>query len=176
MAVALEILLLAPMRVGNLCSLSLTEHLTRPGGLNGPFHISIPDNEVKNSVQFEYPLPKNSSDLIAKYVSDFRHFLKGSDSDWLFPGERGHKQPRTMSQQLSKVIYNEVGISMTPHQARHAAAAWLLESDPGNYELVRRLLAHKSLATTTRFYVGLESVSAAKQYADLITRQREENQ
>ncbi len=162
------------MRVGNLCALSLTEHISRPGGPEGPMHIAIPEDQVKNRVPLEFPLPKDTSDLIANYVSNFRHLLKGSDSDWLFPGERGHKQPRTMSQQISRLIDKEVGIWMTPHQFRHAAAAWLLEADPGNYELVRRVLAHKSLQTTANAYVGLESVTAAQQYADLITRQREE--
>ena len=45
-----------------------------------------------------------------------------------------------------------------------AAAAWLLMAEPGNYELVRRVLGHKNLETTIRFYVGLESLPALKHY------------
>ena len=53
---------------------------------------------------------------------------------------------------------------------RHAAAAVLLEAYPGNYELVKRVLGHRNLNTTVKFYVGLETVAAAKQFAELVLR------
>ena len=63
---------------------------------------------------------------------------------------------KTLGGQITKLIEREIGLAITPHQFRHAAAALILRTDPGNYELVRRVLGHKSLATTTSFYIGLE--------------------
>jgi integrase len=163
LAAASEILLVAPMRVGNLCRLKLNESLF--GAPKGPFHIAIPPKDVKNDLGLEYPLPPRTNRLLKTYLDQFRGRLKGGHTDWLFPGEGGnHKQSRTLSEQISRLIKDEIGLEITPHQFRHAAAAWLLEADPGNYELVRRVLGHKRLQTTINFYVGLEQQGAIREY------------
>ena len=48
-----------------------------------------------------------------------------------------------------------------------------LSLDPGNYELVRRLLGHRSIDTTTMFYTGLESAAAARLYDAKVLAMRE---
>jgi integrase len=163
LAVAIELLLVAPMRVGNLSKLKLNESLF--GAPKGPFHIAIPPEDVKNDLPLEYPLPHRTNRLLTLYLNEFRGRLKGGHTDWLFPGEGGnHKQSRTLSEQISKLIKDEIGLEITPHQFRHAAAAWLLEADPSNYELARRVLGHKRLQTTINFYVGLEQQGAIREY------------
>ena len=172
-AVAIEILLVAPMRVGNLCGLELGTSLL--GGPEGPFHIAIAAADVKNDLPLEDPLPDASSELVALYRREFRGRLKGAHTNWLFPGEDGkHKAPRTLSEQVTERIECEIGLKITPHQFRHAAAAWLLQADPGNYELARRLLGHQRLQTTINFYVGLEQRSAIVEYQRRVLGFREE--
>ena len=39
-----------------------------------------------------------------------------------------------------------------------------------NYELVRRVLGHRNLQTTTNFYVGLETASATQRFGELVLR------
>jgi integrase len=171
MAAAIQILIVAPMRISNLAALSLVQNVLQPGGLNGPILLHIPEQDVKNGVALEYPVPQVVSDLVLTYKREFRNRLKGSNSEWLFPGEGGQaKQSKTLSEQIIKVIQRELGIRLTPHQMRHAAAALILEAEPGNYELVRRVLGHKNIQTTINFYVGLETAAAAKQYAALALR------
>ena len=63
----------------------------------------------------------------------------------------------------------ELGLEITPHQFRHAAAYIMLKADPGNYELVRRVLGHRSITTTRNFYIGLESLEATRVFGDLVT-------
>ncbi len=170
-AAAIQILIVAPMRVGNLISLSLTENVLQPGGLDGPVQLYIPEHDVKNGVPLEFPMPKQAGDLLLLYKQAFRNRLKGSSSKWLFPGENGdHKEPRTMSEQITEMIERRLGFHITPHQFRHAAAALILEADPGNYELVRRVLGHRNIPTTINFSVGLETSAAARQYAELALR------
>ena len=36
--------------------------------------------------------------------------------------------------------------------------------NPGGYEVMRRVLGHKSMDTTSRFYAGLESINAARHF------------
>ena len=70
-----------------------------------------------------------------------------------------------MSGQIIERITKELGIRVTPHQFRHLAAAFILEKDPANYEFVRRVLGHKNLQTTIKFYVGLETVEAVRKFS-----------
>ena len=67
--------------------------------------------------------------------------------------------------QIIKRITKELGIRVTPHQFRHLAAAFILEKDPANYEFIRRVLGHKNLETTIKFYVGLETVDAVRKFS-----------
>ena len=64
-------------------------------------------------------------------------------------------------------------MKLTPHQFRHLAAKIVLDANPGAYELVRQLLGHKNLKTTTNFYAGIDTRRAGRAHADLIMKIRE---
>ena len=57
---------------------------------------------------------------------------------------------------------------MTVHQFRHAAAALILQHRPGEYELVRRILGHRSVQTTINSYVGLENIQASEIFSKIV--------
>ena len=104
--------------------------------------------------------------MLALYLAVFRPRLCRRDNHWLFPGELGgYKTNGTLRSQIIDRIVDELGIRVTPHQFRHLAAALILEKDPANYELVRRVLGHKNLQTTINFYVGLETVEAVRKFS-----------
>ena len=54
------------------------------------------------------------------------------------------------------------------HQFRHAAGALILKHRPGEYELVRRILGHKSIQTTIKFYCSLETMQASEIFIDIV--------
>ena len=58
--------------------------------------------------------------------------------------------------------------TVNPHLFRHIGAQTYLTENPGGYEVVRRVLAHKSMATTTSFYTGLETRQAGLHFAKTI--------
>jgi integrase len=170
-AVALRILTVAPIRVGNLVSIRIGENLVRPGGASGPWWLVFPDYEVKNRVPLEYELDPTTTALIDRYLTTFRSSLRrGSAEQWLFPGEEGerHKGVAVLSEQITNEVFEATGMRITAHQFRHAAAALFLRHRPGEYELVRRLLGHRSIKTTTNFYAGLESLLAPRLYGVII--------
>jgi len=166
MALAIQILLVAPMRLANLAALHLEKNVVRVGGLEPTYHLVIPPEDVKNEEPLEYPLPKVVSEMLGIYLRVFRPRLSRAESLWLFPGALDeHKTKGTLSGQIIKCITKELGIRVTPHQFRHLAAAFILEKDPANYEFVRRVLGHKNLQTTINYYVGLETLDAVRKFS-----------
>ena len=165
-ALAIQILLVAPMRLANLAALNLEDNIVQVGGIEPSYHLVIPPEDVKNDVPLEYPLPKVVSEMLGIYLRRFRPRLCRSDNPWLFPGEfDGYKTKGTLSGQIIETIAKELGIRVTPHQFRHLAAAFILEKDPANYEFVRRVLGHKNLQTTIKFYIGLETLEAVRKFS-----------
>ena len=74
---------------------------------------------------------------------------------------------------IEKAVLRSLGVKLTPHQFRHLAAKIALDANPGAYELVRQLLGHKNLKTTTNFYAGIDTRRAGRAHANLIMKLRE---
>jgi integrase len=170
LAVAIAIETFAPIRLRNLIRIELGENLIKPGGLNTPYWLVFPNYDVKNRVDLNFKFDEPLTDLIAEYVDEYRPtLLRGANSNWLFPGENGEpKNGLLFSKQITERIQKAVGLRITVHQFRHAAAAIYLKHHPGNYEAVRRVLGHRSLTTTIKFYCGLETIAASEQFGKLI--------
>jgi len=170
LAVAVHLLSVAPVRMQNLSSIRLDENLVQPRGPGTAYLLVFPDYDVKNRQVLEFPLPERTTATLDVYIRNHRpQLMHGQNHDFLFPAKRhAHKDPKTLGEQISAMIYRELGEKITPHQFRHAAGALILKRLPGNYELVRRVLGHKSLEATTRFYIGLESLTAAQQFGEMV--------
>jgi integrase len=173
LATAIAILTFAPVRLRNLVSVELDQNLIKPGGLNTPYWLVFPHYDVKNRVDLNFKFDQPLTDLIDEYVHEFRPaLLRGSNSSSLFPGEDGKpKVGISFSKLISERILKAVGLHITVHQFRHAAAAIYLKHHPGDYETVRRLLGHRNIQTTIKFYCGLETIAATEQFGKLIREQ-----
>jgi integrase len=175
LAAAIAILTFAPIRLRNLVGIELGQNLIKPGGLDSPYWLVFPHYDVKNRVDLNFKFDQPLSDLIDEYVHEFRPtLLRGQNGTCLFPGEAGQsKHSLQFSKQITLRIQKAVGIRATVHQFRHAAAAIYLKNRPGDYETVRRLLGHRDIGTTVRYYCGLETMEATEQFGRLIRQQIE---
>lgn len=171
-AVAIAILSIAPVRLGNLIKIKLDENLIKPGGIDGPYWLVFPKEDVKNRVQLQHKILPEVGDMIDEYINDFRPvLLRGSNGLWLFPGETGGvKSSRLLSVQITDRVYKATGLRLTAHQFRHAAAAIFIKAFPGQYERARQLLGHKNISTTMNFYVALEMMFANETFNDIIKK------
>jgi integrase len=171
-ALAIEILTVAPMRLKNLANLDLDQHLKRIG--NQAVHIYLPGGQVKNGMSLELPLPARTQGLLTSYVKSYRPLQIQEQHRFLFPG-RGYKskQSTALGTQITAMLKAELGIAMTAHQFRHVAGYLFLLQNPGAYEVVRRLLGHKDIQTTIDFYTDLDLPQAARQYDATLDRLRE---
>ena len=170
-SVAIEILMFAPMRISNLQGLRLDEHISWQAGR---MRINIPRQQVKNDQALDFLLPASVSKRVKCYIDDCRQHLTTKANPYLFPGRLGKPKDSTcLRNQIENTLWNEAGIRLTPHQFRHAAAKILLDAKPGHYEVVRKVLGHKSLTTTYSHYAGAETQAAISLFDDVIIQHRQ---
>jgi integrase len=170
-ALAIELLLNAPVRIQNLASIELARHLLEVGTPKSrTVHLRFPAAEVKNRNNLEFPLMTSSIALLEIYWNEWRPLLTTGSSPFLFPGKTGEssKGNGALSAQIREVVRAYTRLDMPAHRFRHAAAKIFLDRNPSQYEIIRQLLGHKDIQTTIRFYAGTESASAARHYARTI--------
>jgi integrase len=174
-ALAVELLILMPIRAENLANLHLERHIQRSrAGKAGVVHVVIPGNEVKNGEDLEFELPADTVDLLDLYLREFHPRLGSGDSPWLFPGDKGAKTVNTLGEQIKAHVFKATGLQVNLHLFRHIAAKLHLDRNPGAYEVVRRVLGHRSMDTTIKFYAGLETAAAGRHFDEHILKLRDE--
>lgn len=173
-ALAVEILLGAPLRPQNLIGLNWRRHFQEPDGPRGRILLHIPKQETKTREKdLVFELSEEAARLLRWYRRQILPHL-GADPDGdLFVTEQGERKAQeTITDQIIDRIEAHVGIHMTPHQFRHVAAAFYLEAHPEDFATVQALLGHAS-ARTTLIYAGAMSRRAGRVYADFVGEQRD---
>jgi integrase len=176
-AVAIELLIVAPMPIQNLAWLEHDRHFVRSRiGGDGVIHLRIPAEEMKNHEPYEMKLPKESAELVRLYIRDYRPRMGGgAECPWLFPGYSGRRRnPTGFSRDLSEFIFEQSGIRMHAHLFRHLAAKIYLDAHPEDVETTRRILGHKSLKTTMKSYIEVKNAAAFRRYDALIAARRQD--
>jgi len=175
-AVALEILLVFPMRRSNLASLRITNgiHLQRLDvGGKRITHICLSAGETKNGIAINWPIPPETAAMIELYLRKHRPQLAAPGNIYLFPGPGlAQRSAHELAIGLCKLIHETVGVEVNCHLLRHFAAWLFLKAQPGQYEIVRQVLGHKQLSTTVKFYSGLETDSSARHFDETMRRER----
>ena len=170
-AVAIEILIVAPVRLQNLADLDVDRHFVRTGR---KLHLVVPAAEVKNAADLEFELPARTVELIEWYQAQYRPLLASPGCTALFPGRSGGpKAKHTLALQVSECVFKYAGLRVNVHLFRHVGAKLYLDVMPGGYEVMRRVFGHKKMDTTVRFYTGLESKAAARHFDQVILQRLE---
>ena len=170
--VALDLLIWAPMRIGNLASLRYDEDIRFPRHADGEAVIQIASHKVKNEEPLEHILPADVTRRLEYFLRNV-HPMLDEGSPWLFPGDTNRpKRSDTLSKQLTQLVRKELCIRFSPHQIRHFMAMIHLDARPGDIETPRRVLGHRSAATTANIYDGFSMVRASRVHGELIQQRR----
>ena len=162
LAAAIAILQAAPIRVKNLTQLDVRKNMIER---DGRLYLVVEADDVKNSSQIDIELPPETVDILVWYTRTYRPHLLRQPNDALFPGEgAGPKSVNGFGAQISRAFSKFAGLKFNPHLARHVAAKIYLDRNPGQYEIVRLLLGHKSMETTLRAYAGAEQATASRHF------------
>ncbi|WP_451975961.1 hypothetical protein [Azospirillum endophyticum] len=174
-AVAIQILLLVPLRRLNLLRLDVHRHLCRSrSGRHAVVHLVIPAEETKTSQPIEAVLPEPLVRMIDHFMTRYRPLLTSDSNGLLFPGGNGGcKHITALTAQIERAVRDHTGLVVNPHLFRHLAGKLSQQFDPGNYELSRQLLGHRSTDTTVTYYTGQDTAAAVARYdASILERTR----
>lgn len=167
-ALAIQLLLVAPIRLQNLRDLHLDKQLTWPNGPQGKIYLALEHWETKNGESQEYEIPDHAKALLEEYRDRYRALCKPKTSALFVQSTGSPVTAAALRDGITKAIQRELGIHMTPHQFRHFAATVILDANPGAYAVVADLLGHKNLKTTIGFYAGRRTRQAAQVYDALL--------
>jgi len=169
-AAALAILLAYPIRIKNLTQLRIGKSI-RANEVKGVlrYQILVEAKDVKNGVKLEALLSSRTSRIVELYITKFRKQVAPNPTTVLFPTSSGEmRNPGDFGTSLTKTVRDATGLYLTPHVFRHFAGFLYLQANPGNYVTVQKLLGHKKIDTTIKFYAPLTSAAAVEQYSDLL--------
>ena len=173
-ALAVEFLITMPMRISNLTALDLDRHLTRTGsGRKVAQHVVIPGHETKTGEPYEVTMPRETVALMETYRRRYLPLISETSSTLLFPNASGIERDRGMfSAALGKFVRRETGLIMNAHLFRHLAVTLYLRQHPEDVETARRILGHRSITTTLRFYAALKTEASFSRYDVVIAAMR----
>ena len=131
-ALAVAILLSAPMRIANVAGLDQARHVIKVGrASNARVHIAIPGDETKTGEPFEVVLPREVVALLTTYQSRYRPLISDVASTLLFPNQAGGRRNTiAFARLIADDLGREIGLVMNVHLFRHLAAKLYLDAHP----------------------------------------------
>lgn len=173
-ALAIDVLLHAPLRPQNLAALNFQAHLHWPQGRRKPALVTFRADETKNHSRIEFEITTTRAERFQVYRNEIAPAVIGERPDAVFVSFSGRlRKQETITKTITKTVWRYLGVKLTPHQFRHLAAKIILDNNPGAYELVRQLLGHKNLTTAAKYYAGIDTRRAGRAHAELIMKLRE---
>lgn len=164
-ALAIEILLHAPMRIGNLVGLNLDHHIRRAEVKGAPSIIlSIPGEEVKNGRALSFELTGDTLALYDLYMRDYRPALLTEPSEYLFPArDGGAKWTISLSKLIKDTIFEHTGLTIHTHLFRSIAGKIHCMIQPGDFATLSHTIGD-TLQTTMKAYAQFEQKNAVRHY------------
>jgi integrase len=168
-ALGVGILCYMPIRSQNLSALKFDEHIFLHEGRGAISSLELPAHEVKNRIPLAFDIPPHLAKMLIEYRNRLAPTVIGRRPDWLFVKADGTaKNQWAVARLIRTNLRKRAGLQLSPHQFRHSIAKFLLDAEPGNFEIVRQLLGHASLHTTVSAYAGISSRRAARHHQRLV--------
>jgi integrase len=160
-----------PLRRKNLAALEIDRHLVQEE--DDEWFVIIPAEETKNGAATEFPIPEILHPYLTTYLSIVRpRMLRGkSMALWVSP-KGGALSYSAIWPIITRHAKKRLGIHISPHDARDAAATTWAIAAPDQIKISRDLLAHSDLRTTTKHYNRAKGIEASRAHAILIATMR----
>jgi integrase len=160
-----------PLRHKNFAAIEIDRDLFEEGG---KWCLIIPPEESKTKVPIEFEIPRELEGQLATYLQVVRpRLLRLPRCKALWVSAKGGPLSYSaVGPVVTRHTIERLGIRVTPHDARDAAATFWAIMAPGQIGVARDLLAHDRLYTTNKYYNRAKGIEASRQQARLIAKMR----
>jgi hypothetical protein len=160
-----------PLRHKNFAAIEIGRDLIKE---DGNWSIVILPEETKTKTYIEFAVPDELRERLSTYLNYVRPRMlrrSGCTALWVSP-KGGPLSYSAFGPVMTRNTTERLGIRVTPHDARDAAATTWAIAAPHQVGIARDLLAHADLRTTTKHYIRAKGIEASRTHNHLIARLR----
>jgi len=164
------LLALCPIRLKNFAALEIGQTFK---DIHGKWWITLPGNMTKSGRPDERAVPAWLNRYIDVYLNQLRPVLLGSrpptNALWISSTTGRRMTTKNLGTLISKITLETIGVDVSPHLFRTAAASTAAMYGGNTPHLASALLNHTDPRVTEEHYNRASSVSAAAAYARIIS-------
>jgi len=160
-----------PLRHKNFAAIEIGRDLIREGE---NWFIAIPPEDTKTKIAMDFPVPEILQPHLATYLDHTRpRMLRQPACNALWVSAKGGGLSYSaVGPVVTRHTTQRLGIRISPHDARDAAATTWAIAAPDQIGVARDLLTHSDLRTTTRHYNRARGIEASRAHAQLLAKIR----
>jgi integrase/recombinase XerD len=160
------LLAFVPIRPRNLIALVIGRQMVLEGER---WFIIIPGEETKTGTDIEFSLPEILVPYFATYLEVVRpRIIRRAPCASLWVSHMGGALSYVGLVKVFQRLSSRLGIRISPHDARDAAATTWAISAPDQIGVARDLLTHSDLRTTNKHYNRARGIEASRAYRQVI--------
>jgi integrase len=165
----IALLALCPIRLKNFAVLEIGHTFKE---VHGRWWIALPSIATKSHRPDERPVPASLNRCIEVYLNKSRPVLLGSrpptNTLWISSTTGRPMTTKNIGTLISKITFETLGVDVSPHLFRTAAASTAVAYGGNTPHLASALLNHMDPRITEEHYNRASSVRASKIYAEII--------
>jgi integrase len=134
--------------------------------------LIIPPEESKTGLPIDFEIPDDLEGHLENYLRLVRpRLLRRPNCNALWVSAKGGPLSYSaLGPVVTRHTTKRLGIRVTPHDARDAAATLWAIMAPGQIGVARDLLAHARLSITNKYYNRARGIEASRRQARLIAK------
>jgi integrase len=164
----IALLALCPIRLKNFAALEIGRTFTK---VDRRWWITLPGAVTKSRRPDERPVPELLNPSIDLYVHETRRILLGPKPStpalWVSSTTGRRMSAKNLGTLISKVTYKTLGVDVSPHLFRAAAASTAATYGGSTPHLASAILNHTDPRITEEHYNRATSISAGRIYAEI---------
>jgi integrase len=163
---------LIPLRHKNYAAIAFGRDLIKEGDL---WSIVIPPDETKTKTYLDFAIQEFVEHRLSTYLNHVRpRLLRRPDCKALWVSYKGGALSYSaLGPIFTRHSTERLGIRITPHDARDAAATLWAIMVPEQVGISRDLLAHADLRMTTKYYNRAKGIEASRAHSRVIAQLRQ---
>ena len=160
------LLALCPIRLKNFAALEIGQTFKE---VHGNWWIALPSIATKSRRPDERRVPKLLNPFVDLYLNQSRAVLLGSSPPtnalWISSTTGGRLTTKNLGTLISKITLETIGVNVSPHLFRTAAASTAAGYGGNTPHLASALLNHTDPRVTEEHYNRATSIAASRVYA-----------